>query len=444
MVEKNETAHNVDENEKTHDGKEVDYNDSGDGTENENVFIDQKTEQLEDGNTCVEMTYERKKALLEFRCRVEDAILGIYLLGKPGKYLSAKKRRKAREKLRDIALWGVPLLPSKGHADTDLVLLKFLRATEFNVQDAFEMLRKTLIWRRDYKTDGILEEKLGFDLENVMHQKGRDRDGHPLFYIIYAAFKDKELYKKAFGTEEKCKEFLRWWVQYMEKGIKKLGFSNGGVDSAVQIIDLNNSLGPGMKELRSINKETIMLVQDYYPEIIHKVIVINVPFWYYASHMLLSRFIYQRNRRKFIFVRPSKVTKTLLNPEDLPVDYGGLKRENDDEFSPAEKASELIIRRGSTTYIEFPATEAGVTVVWDITIVGWEVSYKEEFIPDDEGSYRILVQNQKKMGESVRNSFYITEPGRILLTIENQNFKKKRVFYRAKTKPGGPMYIFLQ
>ncbi|KAB1220472.1 Patellin-3 [Morella rubra] len=167
------------------------------------------------------------------------------------------------------------------------------------------MLRKILIWRRDYKTSGILEEQLGSDLENVMHQKGRDRDGHPLFYIIYGAFKDKELYKKAFGTEEKCKEFRRWWVQYMEKGIKKLSFSNGGVYSAVQIIDLNNSLRPRMKELRSINKETIMLVQDYYPKIIHKV--------------------------------------------------------------------------------------AGVTMVWDISIVGWEVSYKEEFIPDDEGSYIILV-----------------------------------------------------
>lgn len=85
-----------------------------------------------------------------------------------------------------------------------------------------------------------------------------------------------------------------------------------------------------------------------------------------------------------------------------------------------------------------------MTMVWDITVVGWEVSYKEEFIPDDEGSYKILLQNQKKMGVCVRNSFYISEPGRIVLTIDNGTLKKKRVLYRSKAKATVPMYIILK
>ena len=83
-------------------------------------------------------------------------------------------------------------------------------------------------------------------------------------------------------------------------------------------------------------------------------------------------------------------------------------------------------------------------MVWDLSVVGWDVSYKEEFVPDDEGSYKILLQNQKRMGESVRNSFYISEPGKILITIHNGTFKKKRVLYRSKAKPTVPMYIFLK
>lgn len=83
-------------------------------------------------------------------------------------------------------------------------------------------------------------------------------------------------------------------------------------------------------------------------------------------------------------------------------------------------------------------------MVWDVTVVRGDVSYKEEFIPNDEGSYNILVQNRKKMGETVRNSFYISEPGRIVITIDNDTFKKKRVFYRYKTKPTNiPMYDFI-
>jgi hypothetical protein len=81
--------------------------------------------------------------------------------------------------------------------------------------------------------------------------------------------------------------------------------------------------------------------------------------------------------------------------------------------------------------------------MWDITVVGWDVTYKEEFIPDDEGSYTVLLQNQNIVGDSTRNSFYINEPGRILLTIENGNFKKKKMYYRSKTRVTVPMFILL-
>lgn len=430
----------------------------------ENTQIDQETdeedlenlsEEDENNLTFAEMKYRKRKALLEFRCKVEDSILGNYLLGKPKRNVPAKERAKSRERLRDITLWGVPLLPSKCHEGTDIVLLKFLRARDYKPREAFEMLRKTLRWRREFKTDGILEENLGYDLENVVYLKGRSREGHPLLCNnIYWPYKNKELYKKAFGSQEKCQEILRWRVQCMERTIKKLSFKNGGVTSIIQITDLKNSPGPGMKgaalkELRSVSKKTMILIQEHYPEIIYKNILINVPLWYYASHTIFSRFnsLSHRTKRKFVFARPSKVTKTLLKfiaPEHLPVEYGGLRRENDDDFSPTDKVSELVMRGNSTAYIEFPASEAGVTMVWDFTVVGWDVSYKEEFTPDDEGSYKILLQNQKKMGECIRNSFYISEPGRIMITIDNGTFKNKRVIYRSKAKPTVPMYIFLK
>lgn len=76
-----------------------------------------------------------------------------------------------------------------------------------------------------------------------------------------------------------------------------------------------------------------------------------------------------------------------------------------------------------------------MTVYWDVMVVGYEVSYTEEFIPDDDCSYRILVNKEKKMGKSVRNSFHIREPGTLVLRIENATFKKKLAFYRYSIKP---------
>lgn len=84
-----------------------------------------------------------------------------------------------------------------------------------------------------------------------------------------------------------------------------------------------------------------------------------------------------------------------------------------------------------------------MTLIWDVTVVGWDVVYKEEFVPEDEGSYIILLQNQKRVGDCIRNSFYINEPGKVVITVGNGTYKKKRMFYRSKaTDSTLPMYIF--
>lgn len=153
--------------------------------------------------------------------------------------------------------------------------------------------------------------------------------------------------------------------------------------------------------------------------------------------------------------------------EEIPAQYGGLKREKDTEFSIEDGGvTELVVKAGSTETIEIPVPEVcrkdlihvsyicplenaglrygvwwfeqvGTTLVWDLTVLGWEVNYKEEFVPADEGSYTIIIQKGKKMGsqeEPVRNSFRNNEPGKVVLTIENSVSKKKRIFYRYKTK----------
>lgn len=342
---------------------------------------------------------------------------------------------------KDISIWGVPLLPSKGSESTDVVLLKFLRARDFKVNEAFEMLRSTLKWRKESKIDSILDEELGSDLSSVAYMNGIDREGHPVCYNIYGVFEDDELYQKTFGTEEKREQFLRWRIQLMEKGIQKLNLQPGGVVSLLQINDLKNSPGPSKKDLRVATKQAVALLQDSYPEFVARNVFINVPFWYYAFNAILSPFLTQRTKSKFVFARPARVTETLLKyiaAEHIPVHYGGLKRENDTEFSAEDGGvSELIVKSGTTQTVQIPATEVGSTVVWDLMVLGWEVNYKEEFVPTDEGSYTIIIQKSKKMGsneEPIRNSFRITEPGKVVLTIENSAFKKKRAMYRYKVK----------
>lgn len=348
---------------------------------------------------------------------------------------------KSEEIDRDVSIWGVPLLPSKGSEGTDVVLLKFLRARDFKVNDALEMLKKTLQWRKESNIDSLLDEEIGVDLSSAFYMNGVDRKGHPVCYNIYGVFENEELYAKAFGDEEKRKQFLRWRFQLMEKGIQKLDLRPDGISSLLQISDLKNSPSPSKKELRTAMSKAVTLLQDNYPEFVAKNIFINVPFWYYAFNALLSPFLAQRTKSKFVFVRPAKTTETLLKyvpADEVPVQYGGFKRESDFEFSSKDgEVSELVIKAGSTETIEIPAAEVGATLLWDLTVVGWEVHYKEEFVPSDEASYTIIIQKGKKMSsneEPTRNTFRNNEPGKVVLTIQNSSSKKKRALYRYKTK----------
>ncbi|KAI3455896.1 hypothetical protein Pfo_012559 [Paulownia fortunei] len=450
-------------------------------------MVEKSSSYREESNFLSDLKEHEKKTLNELKTKLEEAILGNTLYKKEEKKEAAKKpsnedEKKEEEKAteecekeadkkeeceeekktdvvteeteekeqqpeadvevdKDISIWGVPLLPSKGNESTDVVLLKFLRAREFKVNDAFEMLKKTLQWRKEFKIDSILDEEFGTDLASAAYMSGIDREGHPICYNIFGVLDNEEVYEKTLATEEKREQFLRWRVQLMEKGVQKLDFKPDGINSLVQINDLKNSPGPSKKEVRAAVNKAVAFLQDNYPEFVAKNIFINVPFWYFAFHSLLSPFLTQRTRSKLVFARPSKVTETLLKYipiQEIPIQYGGIKRENDFEFSISDgEAAEVVIKAGSTETIEIPTPECGTTFIWDLIVPGWEVNYTQEFVPTDENSYTMIIQKGKKMYSDeapVRKTFKNHEPGKIVLTVQNSSGKKKKLFYRYKVK----------
>ncbi|KAI3887940.1 hypothetical protein MKX03_013175 [Papaver bracteatum] len=341
----------------------------------------------------------------------------------------------------EVFIWGIPLI---GDEKSDVILLKFLRARDFKVKEAFTMIKNTVKWRKEFGIDTLLDEDLGLsdDLEKVVFMNGFDKEGHPVCYNVYGEFQSKELYSKMFSSEEKRQKFLQWRIQFLEKSIRKLDFGPaGGVSTIVQINDLKNSPGPGKWELRQATNQALNLLQDNYPEFVAKQVFINVPWWYLAFYRMISPFLTQRTKSKFVVAGPSKSPETLfkyISPEQVPVQYGGLNKEGDKEFSSTDLVEEIIVKPTTKQTIEFPISENCV-VVWEVRVVGWEVSYCAEFVPADEAGYTIIVQKTSKISSSdepvICNNFKVGEPGKIVLTIENSSSKKKKVLYRSKTKP---------
>ncbi|KAF4359106.1 hypothetical protein F8388_005215 [Cannabis sativa] len=335
----------------------------------------------------------------------------------------------------EVSIWGVPLLMDER---SDVILLKFLRARDFKVKDAFLMLKNTVEWRKQFGIEELVDEDLGSDLDKVVFMHGVDKEGHPVCYNVYGEFQSKELYQNTFSDEEKRQMFLRKRIQFLERSIRKFDFTPGGVSTFVQINDLKNSPGPGKWELRQATKQALQLLQDNYPEFVAKQVFINVPWWYLAVNRMISPFLTQRTKSKFVFAGPSKSADTLLRyiaPEQIPIKYGGLSK--DGEFGTNDAVTEVIVKPAAKHTVEFPVTESCV-LSWEVRVAGWDVKYGAEFVPSAEESYTVIIQKSRKVGGNEEpvlcNSFKVGEAGKVVLTIDNSTSKKKKLLYRLKTK----------
>ncbi|XP_076949387.1 patellin-3-like [Bidens hawaiensis] len=331
-----------------------------------------------------------------------------------------------------VSIWGIPLLADER---SDVILLKFLRARDFKVKEALTMLKNVVAWRKEFDIESLLEEVLGVDQGKVVYMHGVDKEGHPVCYNAFGEYHNKDLYQEPFSDEEKRKKFIRWRIQFLEKSIRKLDFSPDGISTIVQVNDLRYSPAPLRKELRQV----FQLLQDNYPEFVAKQVFVNVPWWYLAFYKMINPFFTQRTKSKFVFAGPSKTTETLfkyISPELVPVQYGGLSREGEQEFTSSDLATEDIIKPSCEHVIELAVSEA-CTLVWEARVVGMgcDVSYGAEFVPGAEDGYTVIVQKSRKVtgDESVIcGRFKCGETGKVVLTFFNQSSKKKKVFYRFK------------
>ncbi|OIT27253.1 PREDICTED: patellin-6 [Nicotiana attenuata] len=329
-----------------------------------------------------------------------------------------------------LSMWGISLL--SGDEKADVILLKFLRARDFKVSDSLHMLEKCLSWRKEFNADTILEQDLGFkELEGVVaYMNGYDREGHPVCYNAYGVFKDKEMYERIFGDEEKLKNFLRWRVQVLERGIDQLHFKPGGINSIIQVTDLKDM---PKRELRVASNHILSLFQDNYPEMVARKIFINVPWYFSVLYSMFSPFLTQRTKSKFVISKEGNVAETLykfIRPEDIPVQYGGLSRPTDLQNGPPKPASEFSVKGGEKVNIQIEGIEAGATITWDIVVGGWEMEYSAEFVPNAEGSYTIAVEKPRKIGaneEAIHNSFTSKEAGKMVLSVDNTASRKRKV-----------------
>ncbi|KAL9254429.1 Patellin-3-like protein [Drosera capensis] len=347
----------------------------------------------------------------------------------------------------EVFLYGVPLL---GDERSDTILLKFLRARDFKPKEAFAMLKNTVRWRKEFGVDTLLEEDLGTEYEKVVFVHGFDKEKRPVVYNVFGEFQDKEFYQNAFSDAEKQKKFLKWLVQFLERTVKKFDFGPTGINSLVLVNDLKNSPGYGKRDLYKVTSKFFQLLQDNYPEFVAKQVCINVSWWYVAYSWVYISVFTPRSKSKFVFAGASKTAETLFKfvplelcsisryiaPEHVPVQYGGHSRTGELEFSHEDSVIEVDVKPNSKHEVELSHTQLPSVLVWELRVVGWDVTYEAQYVPAE--GYTVLVSKPRKFAvvddPIIADSFKITEPGKVVLSIDNKSSKKKKLLYRFKIK----------
>ncbi|EDW63469.1 protein real-time [Drosophila novamexicana] len=186
-------------------------------------------------------------------------------------------------------------------------ILRFLSARDWHVSQAYAMLCDSLKWRREHRIDSLLEE-YHKPAVVVDHFPGgwhhHDKDGRPI-YILRLGHMDVKGLLKSLGMED----LLRLALHICEEGIQKINESAERLDKPVLnwslLVDLEglsmrHLWRPGIKALLYITET----VERNYPETMGRVLVVRAPRVFPIAWTIVSAFIDEHTRSKFLFYGP--------------------------------------------------------------------------------------------------------------------------------------------
>ncbi|XP_025272388.1 SEC14-like protein 5 isoform X2 [Canis lupus dingo] len=191
----------------------------------------------------------------------------------------------------------------KGKIPKDEHILRFLRARDFHLDKAREMLCQSLSWRKQHQVDLLLQTWRPPALLEEFYAGGwhyQDIDGRPL-YILRLGHMDTKGLMKAVGEEALLKHVLsvnEEGQKRCEGNTKQFGRPISSWTCLVDLEGLNmrHLWRPGVKALLRM----IEVVEDNYPETLGRLLIVRAPRVFPVLWTLISPFINENTRQKFL------------------------------------------------------------------------------------------------------------------------------------------------
>ncbi|QNP97728.1 Phosphatidylinositol transfer protein SFH5 [Yarrowia lipolytica] len=212
--------------------------------------------------------------------------------------------------------------PGKAYSEVkrDIILLKFLKARDYDIAQTKDMLTDALKWRKEFDPLDCASAKHDskFDKLGVITDKGAGGEPQVTNWNLYGAVSNR---KEIFGD---LKGFLRWRVGIMERSLALLDFTKPGAGSMLlQIHDYKNvSFLRLDAETKAASKETIRVFQSYYPETLERKFFVNVPTLMQFVFGFVNKFLSRETVAKFVVYSNGKDLHKSLGSW-VPAEYGG-------------------------------------------------------------------------------------------------------------------------
>ncbi|XP_021488050.1 SEC14-like protein 5 isoform X1 [Meriones unguiculatus] len=292
----------------------------------------------------------------------------------------------------------------KGKIPKDEHILRFLRARDFHLEKARDMLCQSLSWRKQHQVDLLLQTWRPPAPLQEFYAGGwhyQDVDGRPL-YILRLGQMDTKGLMKAVGEEA----LLQHVLSVNEEGQKRCEGNTRQfgrpISSWTCLLDLEglnmrHLWRPGVKALLRM----IEVVEDNYPETLGRLLIVRAPRVFPVLWTLVSPFINENTRRKFLIYSGSNYQGPgglvdYLDKDVIPDFLGGesvcnvpegglvpkslyLTEEEQEQADQLRQWSETYhpasVLRGSPHEVAMEIPEGESVITWDFDILRGDVVF---------------------------------------------------------------------
>lgn len=221
-----------------------------------------------------------------------------------------------------------------GVAADESTLTRFLRAKKFDLPAATEMWEGYLKWRKENDVEGI-EKAISSDLE-VLKQVyphgfyNTDKAGRPVYIERLGMLDLTKIFQ--ISSEDRLTKYYIYILELLVGKVLPICSKQAGrpIDQCIVILDLKGASTTMLsKRIYNLIQKICSVCQDYYPELLAKLYIVNSPMLFSNIWTVIKTYI-DENTKKKIETIGSKFEAQLaeiIEPANLPDFLGGKSTE---------------------------------------------------------------------------------------------------------------------